>query len=121
MPHLILEFSSNIIEKNNLSELFKTCHIILANELPADLGSCKSRSLESNAYYIGDGRATNAFVHISVKVKPGRSEEALQRVAGKLMAVFQSYFTASLKSLNLQITLEILELQNIYFSIKTEA
>ncbi|MEO8400318.1 MAG: hypothetical protein ABI597_00805 [Gammaproteobacteria bacterium] len=46
MPQLILEFSSNIVEKNNFDNLFKGCHSILEKILPTDIESCKSRTIE---------------------------------------------------------------------------
>jgi len=79
MPQLILEFSSNILEKNNLVTLFQECHSILEKKLPTDIDSCKSRAIECHDYYIGNGEPNNAFVHISLKIMPGRSLDTLKK------------------------------------------
>lgn len=68
MPQLILEFSSNILEKNN------------------------------------------AFVHISLKVMPGRSFDTLKNIGENMIELLKKYFSDSLEKLNLQITLEIIAL-----------
>lgn len=117
MPQLLLEFSSNVIEKSNLHNLFQECHTILAKTLPTDIDSCKSRGIECHSYYIGNGQPNNAFVHVTLKVMPGRSFEILQNLGIRLMEVLKNYFTESLKKKNLQITLEIIELQKTYFKI----
>ena len=118
MPQLILEYTENVLEKTNLSLLFKKCHEILTEKLPADLGSCKSRAIEQNDYYIGDGRSENAFVSLHIKVMAGRSLETLNEVAQSIMRVLKQHFDGSLKQLNLQITLELQELSHsMYFKV----
>jgi 5-carboxymethyl-2-hydroxymuconate isomerase len=117
MPQLILEFSSNIVEKNNLANLFQEFHSILEKILPTDIDSCKSRSMECHNYYIGNGDPNNAFVHISLKIMPGRNLDTLKNVGDSMMAILKIYFASSLKELNLQITLEVMELQKTYFKI----
>ena len=117
MPQLTLEFSSNLIEKNNLFNLFQECHSILEKILPTNIESCKSRSIEYHNYYIGNGEPNNAFVHISLKIIPGRSFETLKNVGESMMVVLKNYFSNALNKLNLQITLEIMELQKTYFKI----
>lgn len=115
MPQLRLEFSSNIHEKNNMNNLFRQCHSILEKNLPTALNTCKSRAIECTDFYIGDGNSRHAFVHVSLKVMPGRSGEILENVAGKIMALLKEHFAKSLETLNLQITLELMELEKTYY------
>lgn len=115
MPQLILEHSSNIIEKDNLLDVLKKINKFLSEMLPTELASCKSRSAEYNAYCIGDGDPHNAFVHINLKVMPGRNFDKLNAVGNGVMDILKEYFHKSAKQLNLQITLEIDELQKTYF------
>jgi 5-carboxymethyl-2-hydroxymuconate isomerase len=115
MPHLTLEFSANILEKNNMTSLFKECHVMLAHALPSELARCKSRAIESSFYYVGDGQPNNAFVHVSLKVMPGRSFDTLKNVGDNMMKILKDNFSESLKKLHLQITVEISDLQKTYF------
>ncbi len=117
MPQLTLEFSANILEKNNMTSLFKQCHALLAHALPTELASCKSRAIESSFYCVGDGQPNHAFVHVSLKVMPGRSVETLKNVGDKMMKILKDNFSESLKKLHLQLTVEISELQKTYFKI----
>ncbi len=115
MPHLILEYSSNIFEKANLSSLLKKMNEYLSEILPTDLSSCKSRSIEYSDFFVGNGNPHNAFLHVNLKVLSGRSAEQLHDVGQGLISILKEYFQHSATELNLQITLEIEELQKTYF------
>ena len=119
MPQLILEYSANIIEKENLINLFQQCHEFLAKSLPTELASCRSRAIKCENYCIGDSAVANAFVHISLKVMPGRSKDTLDSVGQSMMNILTRYFEKSLQQLKLQISLEIIELQPTYFKIRS--
>ncbi|CEK09510.1 5-carboxymethyl-2-hydroxymuconate Delta-isomerase [Legionella hackeliae] len=114
MPHLTLEYSSNIIEKDKLLSFFSECHAILATSLPANLASCKSRALCSDIFYIADGDSKHAFIHLDIKVMAGRSDETLQSTAHQLMELLNIYFEESMKKFQLQISIEISELGEFF-------
>jgi len=120
MPQLTLEFSSNLLEKNNLTNLFKQCHTILSETLPTQLSSCKSRAIKCKRYVVGDGHPDNAFVHINLKVLPGRTLEKRNILGEKIMETLKQFFSDSINKLNLQITLEIMELQPTYFKFTSK-
>ena len=120
MPQLILEYSSNIIETNNLIDLLKNINKFLSESLPTELSSCKSRAIEYAVYCIGDGSLHNAFVHVNLKVMSGRSLDKLTDVGNGTMNILKKYFHESARQLNLQITLEIDELQKTYFKYVVE-
>jgi 5-carboxymethyl-2-hydroxymuconate isomerase len=115
MPHLILEYSENVIEDMEFSELFKECHELLVERLPTSLKSCKSRAYQCEDYYVGDGHADNAFVHLSIRIMPGRARELLQSVGETLLALLKKYFSESLKKLKLEMSIETIEGHEPYF------
>lgn len=109
MPHLILEYSANVIEPD-FSELFRECHQLLANQLPTQIKSCKSRAIKCLNYYVGEGVANSAFVHMTLKIMPGRSQEVLQTAGQELLILLKKYFSESCQQLNLGFSVEINEL-----------
>jgi 5-carboxymethyl-2-hydroxymuconate isomerase len=115
MPHLILEHSSNLIEKTALPSLFKKCHVLLAEMLPTEVKSCVSRAIECDRFCVGEGQGQNAFIHVSLRVKAGRTFETLQKTGESLAAMIKEYCVESGKQFNLQISVEIIELQKTYF------
>lgn len=114
MPHVVLTLSQNVKESSQIQPFFEICHNSLVSMLPTELDSCKSRLFICDTYRVGSGREKNAFVHIEVKVMPGRSQTILKSLAEKLLDEAKRYFTESFKTLDLQVTIEIIELQNNY-------
>lgn len=117
MPQLTLEFSKNIFEKNGMVSLLTQCHQFIAETLPTDIMGCKSRAIEHTCYCVGDGEANNAFVHVTLKVLPGRNSETLALLGNGIMEILADYFAESAKTHQLQITLEIDELPQTYFKM----
>lgn len=116
MPHLVLEYSSNLIEKKTLTVLFEKCHGLLAEKLPTERKSCVSRAVECQQYYIGEGQSDLAFIHVTLKVKAGRTFEVLKETAEALLTAIKMHCNESVNQFNLKVTVEIIELQKTYFS-----
>jgi 5-carboxymethyl-2-hydroxymuconate isomerase len=114
MPQLLLEMSSNVKEQENINHLLQACHAILADRLPTDLASCKSRAIIYDTYCVGDGNSNNALVNLTIKILTGRTQETLTSIGNSIMAILKNYFIKSLQELNLQITIEISELPQTY-------
>jgi 5-carboxymethyl-2-hydroxymuconate isomerase len=115
MPHLVLEHSDNIIEKAELSELLGQLHTILAEKLPTEVSSCRSRTIACPVYCVGEGGADKGFVHITLKVFAGRTPEVLQKTCEALLEQAKKYFANSLDALTMEISIELLEVGDYYF------
>jgi 5-carboxymethyl-2-hydroxymuconate isomerase len=110
MPHTILEYSSNIKEKDNFSDLFKQIHQLLIDKFHANISACKSRAIEYQDFLVGNGEDTNFFVCLTIKILSGRSQEAKNNFTQSLSKILQNHFQESIKE-GLKITIEIVELQ----------
>lgn len=120
MPHLILEASSNIIETNDkVKVILQDCQNLLVDKLPTKLTSCKSRLVLHDVFVLGEGDASNAFIHLSVRVLKGRTPELLHEVAKLLVGVLGQGFSKSSEQLHLGISVEITELNDSYASATT--
>lgn len=118
MPHLVLEFSSNVKEKGAFEPLFKELHQVLVHVASTQLESCKSRAVSRDVFYIGDGNPQNAFVHLDICLAEGRSLEVREEIGRLMLEILGRYFAKSLNDLNLQITVESREFpRNLYFKI----
>ena len=111
MPHLIMQYSENIVEKINFSDLFTRCHVLLADMLPTDISTCNSRAIRFSNYLIGCGEVDNAFIFVNIKILPGREMENLENISKKVLDIFKEYFYQSIEKLNLQLSIEITELE----------
>jgi 5-carboxymethyl-2-hydroxymuconate isomerase len=117
MPHLVLEYSANLLEKATLPALFKKCHTLLADMLPTEVRSCISRAVEYDQYHIGEGQPNKAFIHVNLKVKAGRTFEVLQKTSESLLKAIKEHCMESYQQKSLQISLEVIELPYTYFSL----
>ena len=115
MPLIYLQHSSNLLERDKVTGVLPHIHQLLTEQLPAKLLACKSRVQECSSIYLGDGMSPNAFIHIELKVKKGRDAELLVQVGNNIIALLKRYFAASLDTLKLDISLEIIEISDYYF------
>lgn len=74
MPHIIVEHTSSIAQSVNMNELNKNLHSCLAAQETVSLQSIKTRSIQAENVFVGDG-TINDFIHITVLLLQGRSEE----------------------------------------------
>jgi 5-carboxymethyl-2-hydroxymuconate isomerase len=121
MPHLKLEYSSNIKEKVNLKELFSSIHAVLVAVVNADLFRCQSRAISYDSFYIGEGLSQECFIYLEILLLEGRSELQLQEAGNKILKLLEKYFAYSLKEFKLQIAVRILEFPSSrYFKVESK-
>ncbi|HRE31510.1 MAG TPA: hypothetical protein PLD88_05985 [Candidatus Berkiella sp.] len=113
MPHIILECSDNIVEKD-FHFLLSQIHQLLVEKLPTELKSCKSRVLRHAYYVIADGDPHQAFVHLSINVLAGRSKELQQAIGATLMEMLTKAFHQSREKLKLQLSIALADLPSVY-------
>lgn len=115
MPHLVLEYSSNIKNTGDLRELFLKCHRILENIGSIRISNCKSRAIKRDIYLIGDGAsALEAFVHVDLSFAAERALEIKQEIGRAILQILEEYF----RQPNLQITVKISSIsKELYFKI----
>lgn len=109
MPHICLQYSSNIKEMINFKKLFSEMHQLAHQIAGASIESCKSRAEVIDNYYIGDGSKNNAMVHVEVFLLSGRATEIKTKLGEAILALLKLYYVEALKKYNLQITLRIKE------------
>lgn len=115
MPHLILEYSDNIVCPNNLASLFDKLHHLLADELPTQLASCKSRCIAHPLFFIGDQTENNAFVHLTIKVLSGRSDSKKNHIGKMILSMLTEFFLAESSHLSIKFSVELMDLDQHYF------
>lgn len=120
MPQITLEYSENILEKDQIKEVLKKIHEILSKILPTDINTCKSRAYACDTYLVGDGDENRAFIHCTVKVLNNRSKEVKDQAAKEVLQFFKMFFAHSLKQFPTQITIELTELSELYFKVASE-
>lgn len=110
MPHIILEHSANIVEKPDFTSLFTKLHDTMMTFGVFTLEDLKSRAYASDNYFIADGKAHHAFVHVEVGILSGRSLEMRESISEQLIGILQDFFRDSLHERHCIVSLEVREL-----------
>jgi len=107
MPHIVLEHSSsveNIVIENSFKKgLFDT---ILSNS-DAKSSSVRCRFLKYENYYYPFARD---FIHVTVKMLPGRSKAQLLIVSESIMSYIKHSVLSFDSSININCSSEIIEI-----------
>jgi 5-carboxymethyl-2-hydroxymuconate isomerase len=109
MPHLTLEYTSNIRQHVNLAELFSALHRVLAEVGGVSIENCKSRAVKHHDFYIGSGGSNKAFVHLGMTMLEGRPLALKQKVGESILRLLKDTYA---------ITVEIKDIQRAtYFKV----
>jgi 5-carboxymethyl-2-hydroxymuconate isomerase len=87
MPHIIIEYSANIEEKMGMVSLVEKVHASAVETGIFPIGGLRVRCARRDHYKIADGHPDNGFVHIELKIGPGRDQKT------KLSALNQIFST----------------------------
>ncbi len=111
MPNILLEYTTNVSEIIDYESLFIEIHRVLHELGGIKLDNCKSRVSAIEQYHIGDGHPSNAFVQMSISFIAGRSDELKQQVGNACLACLKQFYTRSMEKLDLQITVELIDIR----------
>ena len=114
MPHIIIECSGNIEEKNHLAPILKEAQELVEKSLSAKVPGFKNRVIVCDTYSVADGAKDNAFVHMTVKILPGRPREVLDKAAAQLLSFIKKAFHESIKKKKFYYSIEVAELSPTY-------
>jgi 5-carboxymethyl-2-hydroxymuconate isomerase len=117
MPHIIVEYSANLVDAADLQRLFMSFHEALA-QLGVEIEDCKSRAYRCDVYRVGAGAPARAFFHITLAVLDCRSPE-VQREAGEmLLGILQRSVVTD--DLECDFTVEVRPMRSEgYFKVRT--
>ena len=110
MPHLILEYSSNLEGSTDLKDLCKLLAKTLQETKLFELGAIRVRALRSKTYVVADDLPQNAFLDASLRIGVGRTAEEKKRVGAALFAVLSDFFKPQFASPHFALSLEIREI-----------
>ncbi len=118
MPHLTLEYTSNIQQAVSAKDVFAQLHRVLADVGGVKIGHCKSRLRVLDDFYIAEGEQGGAFVHLDLRLLAGRDLALKQRIGNESLQVLRQYFAPGSDALSLQITVSVIDIEReTYFKI----
>lgn len=116
MPHITLEYTSNINQEIRTSELFGLLYELVSNVGDVAIENCKGRVIEREDYHIGSGGEQKAFVHLCIRMLAGRSNELKSELGRETLKLLKEHFAPATSAMDLQITVEIQDIaREAYF------
>ena len=107
MPHCILEYSSNINEKDNLKKLLHDINTMLAGTGLFNLMDIKSRAVEHDLYVVGDGDPNRAFVALTISVFSGKPDDVKASITESAFQLLKDAFNTTLQEKKCSITVQL--------------
>ena len=112
MPHLTVEYSSNLKRDGDIPGLMPKLARCLI-DLRADgkpvypVGGVRVRAYEAADYCIADGSTDGGFVNATLKIGGGRAREAVRATGDALFEVLKAHFAALYERQGLALSLYI--------------
>ena len=114
MPHIIAEYSANLEDALDVRALIDDLHqAMIASGLAPDIAAIRTRAERREHARVGDGHANNGFVHITARLRIGRTEEQRSKLADALLAAADRQLERAYQTHPIAMTVEIEEIDNI--------
>ncbi|GEL76982.1 5-carboxymethyl-2-hydroxymuconate Delta-isomerase [Tenuibacillus multivorans] len=113
MPHLTLEYTDNLKQDIHISDLLRNIHdTLLQHRDIIPIGGLRSRAVELTDYLVADGTQDDAFVHVTLKLGSGRTDEQKKLICDDLFETISEQFSGLFEKRYLALSLELYEFMN---------
>ncbi len=103
MPHLIIEYSANVEEVTDVQALVDALHdAALATGL-APLDALRTRGARRDVFAVADRHPDNAFVAVTARLGPGRSDDDKQRFLRALLDALDEHLGEAKRNVMLSV------------------
>jgi 5-carboxymethyl-2-hydroxymuconate isomerase len=119
MPHIIVEYSSNLRESLRPELFIKEVHNAAVRTGAFADNTLRTRASERTCYRVGDGNPENGFVHIVMRIRPGRGREEKLKLGESVFSVVCAYLKPIFDSRPLGLTYEIQEIETDFRFLKS--
>lgn len=112
MAHFILEYTDNIKKEADIPDLLgKINGVLISHRDLFPIGGIRSRAHELYDYRVADGTEDDAFVHATLKIGGGRSEEDKKRVCDEIFETIKTHFANLFSNRYLALSMELVEFE----------
>jgi 5-carboxymethyl-2-hydroxymuconate isomerase len=109
MPHIIVEYSANLDDGVDVKALVDDLHAVAAASGLFEIAAIRTRAVRREVFRVADGDARNAFVHITARIRQGRTVEQRKALGQALLAATNRRLDAVFASQPLALTIEVHE------------
>ena len=113
MPHLTIEYSSNLDGRVDIQRLCDVVHEALSECGLFELGALRVRAFRCDAYAIADRLPQNAFVDMSLRMGAGRNAQDRERAGQAIFDAAAAFLRPLLDDPHFALSLEIREIDPV--------
>jgi 5-carboxymethyl-2-hydroxymuconate isomerase len=113
MPHVIVEYSANLVGAVEIKALLQALHEAALKTGVFPAGGIRTRAERRDEYIVGDGRPDAAFVHVMLRIGAGRDAATKKRAADSVFSVLCDHLKPTQEKRPLAISLEVQELDPV--------
>lgn len=113
MPHIMIEYSANLHGRLDVPAFLSVVHEAALATGVFPIGGIRTRAYAAEHYRIADGHADNAFVHIGLRIGPGRDLQTRKRACEEIFAAARRHLAPLYEALPLGISLDMQDLDPV--------
>jgi 5-carboxymethyl-2-hydroxymuconate isomerase len=118
MPHVILEYSDNLLDTPDLQAFWARLHPALVQTSGCRLADIKSRAYRAEPFRMGDGNPDNAFAHLTIRLLEGRDSAAREHIGRTALELLAESFPRTLAERPFDLTVELADMRrDSYFKV----
>jgi 5-carboxymethyl-2-hydroxymuconate isomerase len=106
MPHIIVEYTESLTSVD-VPELLFELHDDLAQKDTINIHAIKTRAIPVKYTIVGDGDEPDKFIHITLKLLPGRDDDLKKTMAQSLHDTARKH---CVKDKNISLSVEVVDL-----------
>jgi 5-carboxymethyl-2-hydroxymuconate isomerase len=114
MPHLSLEYTSNLTNLN-VNRFLHELNRVLVDSGQFEEIDIKSRAVRFDDFLIGLSPEQRAFVHLKLSIMSGRTMETKRELSGRLLERLRELCESDV-GLHVQLCVEVLEIERESYS-----
>ena len=107
MPHCILEYSENILEKPDSIDLLTRLNDFVAEKFNIDVRKIKSRLVPRCEFVVSNGQNNQSFIHLEVAIMDGKDKSTHIALSKELHGFLRTEFTKTVNSIACSLTVEV--------------
>lgn len=111
MPHCILEYSNNIVDRPDFKILLQEINKYLAGTGLFKLNDIKSRVIGHDLFVVGDGSKDRTFITMNISILSGRDNSIKKDISDSLLKLLAQYFPKTLAVTHCSLTVQITDIQ----------
>lgn len=118
MPHIIIEYSANLRDALDPASLVEATHRAAAQTGAFQPDAIRTRAVQRDVYRVADGKPNRAFVHVVLRMRPGREPEMKQAIGQAVFEALCTELAPAFDAYRLGLTFELQEIDTRFRFMK---